>query len=170
VLLDAHLGTALAIAKGTWQQKSRVIPKWVSRADAVVKEFTGDEQERQVLELQLCRGALAVAAGSNEAIEPLPWVKRLLELRDTMGDGIGDPWRRRQIDWDVGQALADALAAAQKRGDATDMLDNATLTAIAATKPTSLQALARIKGIGPAKLEQYGEAVLAVVAEHLDTA
>ena len=129
VLLDAHLGTALAIAKGTWQQKSRVIPKWVSRADAVVKEFTGDEQERQVLELQLCRGALAVSAGSNEAIEPLPWVKRLLELRDTMGDGIGDPWRRRQIDWDVGQALADALAAAQKRGDATDMLDNATLTA-----------------------------------------
>ena len=129
VLLDAHLGTALAIAKGTWQQKSRVIPKWVSRADAVVKEFTGDEQERQVLELQLCRGALAVSAGSNEAIEPLPCVKRLLELRDTMGDGIGDPWRRRQIDWDVGQALADALAAAQKRGDATDMLDNATLTA-----------------------------------------
>ena len=129
VLLDAHLGTALAIAKGTWQQKSRVIPKWVSRADAVVKEFTGDEQERQVLELQLCRGALAVSAGSNEAIEPLPWVKRLLELRDTMGDGIGDPWRRRQMDWDVGQALADALTAAQKRGDATDMLDNATLTA-----------------------------------------
>jgi tetratricopeptide (TPR) repeat protein len=46
-----------------------------------------------------------------------------------MGDGIGDPWRRRQMDWDVGQALADALTAAQKRGDATDMLDNATLTA-----------------------------------------
>ena len=129
VLLDAHLGTALAIAKGTWQQKSRVIPKWISRADAVVKEYTGDEQERQVLELQLCRGALAVSAGSNEAIEPLPWVKRLLELRDHMGDGISDPWRRRQLDWDVGQALADALSAAQKRGDATDMLDNATLTA-----------------------------------------
>ena len=129
VLLDAHLGTALAIAKGTWQQKSRVIPKWISRADAVVKEFPGDEKERQVLELQLCRGAIAVSAGSNEAIEPLPWVKRLLELRDRMGDGIGDPWRRRQLDWDVGQALADALTAAQKRGDATDMLDNATLTA-----------------------------------------
>ena len=129
VLLDAHVGTALAIAKGTWQQKSRVIPKWISRADAVVKEFTGDELERQVLDLQLCRGALAVSAGSNEAIEPLPWVKRLLELRDRMGDSIGDPWRRRQLDWDVGQALAEALTAAQKRGDATDMLDNATLTA-----------------------------------------
>jgi tetratricopeptide (TPR) repeat protein len=129
VILDAHLGTALAIARGTWQQKGRVIPKWISRADAVVKEFKGEESERQTLELQLCRGALAVAAGSAESIEPLPWVKRLLELRDGMGDTVTDPWRRRQIDWDVGQGLADALAAAQKRGDATDMLDNATLTA-----------------------------------------
>jgi hypothetical protein len=46
-----------------------------------------------------------------------------------MGDGIADPWRRRQIDWETGEGLADALTAAQKRGDATDMLDNATLTA-----------------------------------------
>lgn len=129
VLLDAHAGTALAIARGTWQQKSRVIPKWISRAEALVAEFKGEELERQQLEMQLCRGALTVAAGTTEAIEPLPWVKRLLELRDRMGATVPDPWRRRQIDWEVGQGLADALAAAQKRGDATDMLDNATLTA-----------------------------------------
>jgi len=129
VVLDAHLGTALAIAKGSWQQKARVIPKWIGRADAVTAEFTGEDKERQVLELELCRGVLAVAASTSEAVEPLPWVKRLLELRDQMGEGIGDPWRRRQLDWEVGRGLADALAAAQKRGDATDMLDNATLTA-----------------------------------------
>jgi tetratricopeptide (TPR) repeat protein len=129
VLLDAHLGTALGIAKGTWQQKSRVIPKWISRADGIVKDFQGDDHERRMLEIQLCRGALAVAAGTTEAVEPLPWVKRLLELRDQMGGTVPDPWRRRQIDWEVGHGLADALAAAQKRGDATDMLDNATLTA-----------------------------------------
>ncbi|MFM7244015.1 MAG: tetratricopeptide repeat protein [Planctomycetaceae bacterium] len=129
VMLDAHAGTALAIAKGTWQQKSRVIPKWLGRAETIVAEFKGEEQERQQLELQLCRGALAVAAGTTEAVEQLPWVKRLLELRDRMGATVPDPWRRRQIDWEVGQGLADALAAAQKRGDATDMLDNATLTA-----------------------------------------
>ena len=129
VLLDAHLGTALAIAKGTWQQKSRVIPKWISRSETLVEEFKGGDRERMVLEMQLCRGALAAAAGSTEAVEPLPWVKRLLELRDRMGDDVRDPWRRRQIDWEVGQGLGDALIAAQKRGDATDMLDNATLTA-----------------------------------------
>lgn len=129
LLLDAHLGTALAIAKGTWQQKSRVIPKWIVRAEGVVKEFAGSDDERRVLELELCRGALAVAAGSSESIEPLPWVKRLLEVRDAMGETMADPWKRRQVDWEVGQALADALAAAQVRGDASDMLDNATLTA-----------------------------------------
>ncbi len=129
VLLDAHLGTALAIAEGTWQQKSRVIPKWIARGEAVVKEHPGTDRERQILELQLCRGALAVAAASTESVEPLPWVKRLLEVRDTMNETVADPWRRRQIDWDVGQGLADAITAAQLRGDAADMLDNATLTA-----------------------------------------
>jgi tetratricopeptide (TPR) repeat protein len=129
VILDAHLGTALAIAKGTWQQKSRVIPKWISRSEMLVKEFEGSDAERQILELQLCRGALAAAAGSAESIEPLPWVKRLIAVRDQMDSSITDPWRRRQVDWEVGQGLADALASAQKRGDASDMLDNATLTA-----------------------------------------
>jgi len=129
VLLDAHLGTALAIAAGTWQQKSRVIPKWLARAESLVKEFQGSEAERQILELKACRGTLAVTAASTEAIDPLPWVKRLLELRDAMAQTVTDPWRRRQIDWEVGQGLADALTAAQLRGDAADMLDNATLTA-----------------------------------------
>jgi tetratricopeptide (TPR) repeat protein len=129
VLLDAHLGTALAIARGTWQQKPRVIPKWISRSEALVKDFSGTPDEKTVLELQLCRGVLAAAAGTAEAIDPVPWVKRLLEYRDSIDGTISDPWRRRQIDWQVGLALGDALAAAQKRGDAEDMLDNATLTA-----------------------------------------
>jgi tetratricopeptide (TPR) repeat protein len=129
IMLDAHLGTAQAIAQGTWQQKSRVIPKWMARSEAVVAECKAELAVQQTLELQLCRGALAVAAGSADSFEPLPWVKRLLELRDRMGDSVEDPWRRRQIDWEVGLGLLDALAAAQMRGDASDMLDNATLTA-----------------------------------------
>ena len=129
IMLDAHLGTAQAIAEGTWQQKSRVIPKWITRSEAVVAECKAEPSVQQTLELQLCRGALAVAAGSADSLEPLPWVKRLLELRDRMGESVEDPWRRRQIDWEVGLGLLDALTAAQLRGDASDMLDNATLTA-----------------------------------------
>jgi len=129
VLLDAHVGTAQAIAEGTWQQKARVIPKWLARAEALVDDFDGAAADTMILELQLCRGALATAAGSAEATDPMPWVKRLLGLRDRMSEGITDPWKRRQVDWETGQGLNDALTAAQKRGDADDMLDNATLTA-----------------------------------------
>ena len=128
VLLDAHLGTAQAIAQGTWQQKNRVIPKWISRANSIVEKIDRKDPSRDRLELDLTCGVLAVAAGSANAIEAVPWVKRLLAIREKMNDAVTDPWRRRQIDWQVGCGLNDALEAARKRGDAEDMLDNATLT------------------------------------------
>lgn len=129
VLLDAHLGTALAIARGTWQQKSRVIPKWIARSEAIVGEVAADDPSRLHFELTLCRGALAVVAGCSEGVEALPWVKRLLETREKLDAKVQDPWRRRQIDWEVGLGLADAIEGGLKRGDASDMLENATLTA-----------------------------------------
>lgn len=44
------------------------------------------------------------------------------------------------------------------------VLDNATLDAIAESAPGSLVALGRIKGIGPTKLDRYGDDILGVVA------
>ena len=129
VLLDAHLGTALAIAKGTWQQKGRVIPKWIARSETLVADSKTAGRDRDQMEMHLCRGALAAAAGSAEGVESLPWVKRLLEAREKLGASVTDPARRRQIDWEVGRGLADALTASLLRNDASDMLDNATLTA-----------------------------------------
>jgi DNA helicase-2/ATP-dependent DNA helicase PcrA len=43
------------------------------------------------------------------------------------------------------------------------VFDNKTLAAIAAARPGSLGELAEVSGVGPAKLERYGEAVLDVV-------
>ena len=43
---------------------------------------------------------------------------------------------------------------------------DAALEAIAETRPASMADLARIKGIGPAKLDRFGPALLAVVAQH----
>lgn len=45
---------------------------------------------------------------------------------------------------------------------------DATLTAIAEARPASLEELATLAGVGPSKLEKYGEAVLAVLAEDND--
>ena len=44
------------------------------------------------------------------------------------------------------------------------VFDNKTLVAIARNAPSSKTELSRISGIGPAKLEQYGDAVLALLA------
>jgi DNA helicase-2/ATP-dependent DNA helicase PcrA len=42
---------------------------------------------------------------------------------------------------------------------------DATLTAIAEARPKSLEQLAGLAGVGPSKLERYGEAVLQVLAQ-----
>jgi hypothetical protein len=47
---------------------------------------------------------------------------------------------------------------------------NKVLEAIASHQPETLAALEAISGVGPAKLEKYGEAVIAVVAEYLSGA
>ncbi|MEO6867911.1 MAG: ATP-dependent DNA helicase UvrD2 [Gaiellales bacterium] len=44
------------------------------------------------------------------------------------------------------------------------VFDNKTLVAIAAAQPSTLGELAEVTGVGPAKLERYGEAVLDVLA------
>jgi superfamily II DNA helicase RecQ len=43
------------------------------------------------------------------------------------------------------------------------VLSNKTLEAIARVQPGDLDSLARVPGIGPAKLEKYGAQILAVV-------
>jgi superfamily II DNA helicase RecQ len=45
---------------------------------------------------------------------------------------------------------------------------DATLAAIAAARPRSPRALLTVAGVGPVKVERYGDAVLALVGEHAD--
>ena len=46
------------------------------------------------------------------------------------------------------------------------IMSDATLRELALRRPQSLDELAQVKGIGPAKLEHYGEALLRVIREH----
>jgi len=47
------------------------------------------------------------------------------------------------------------------------VLVDATLAGIAEVRPRSVADLARVRGIGPAKIDAYGRALLAIVAEHV---
>ncbi len=46
------------------------------------------------------------------------------------------------------------------------VLADAVLAGIAEVKPRTVPELARVRGIGPAKIDQYGASILAIVAEH----
>ncbi|MEZ5230156.1 MAG: ATP-dependent DNA helicase UvrD2, partial [Acidimicrobiales bacterium] len=76
----------------------------------------------------------------------------------------GDP--QAELD-EQGQARYDRLV--ELRHELRDgkpayvVFDNKTAVAIAAAAPTTLRALGRVKGIGPTKLDKYGEAILRVI-------
>jgi ATP-dependent DNA helicase RecQ len=61
-------------------------------------------------------------------------------------------------------ALREWRAMAADGKPAFTVAHDRTLTAIAATRPTSLDSLARIRGVGPAFIDRYGADVLALVA------
>jgi tetratricopeptide (TPR) repeat protein len=103
---------------------------------------------------------LAVTAASTESCDPLPWVKRLLQVRAKLDGTTTDPWRRRQIDWEIGEGLSDALVATQKRGDAADMLDNATLTA------AYLERGAELRQLTPTERKNLGDLLFRIGILH----
>ena len=59
--------------------------------------------------------------------------------------------------------------ARQARVPAYCIFADRTLLEIAARRPATAEALARVHGVGPSKLEKYGERVLAVVRDANDT-
>jgi DNA helicase II / ATP-dependent DNA helicase PcrA len=75
----------------------------------------------------------------------------------------------------VNEALRDALRVWRKdRADfdsvpAYVVFTNVTLDALSDAAPITLDELRRIPGIGPAKRERYGEAIVALIREHLDS-
>ena len=46
------------------------------------------------------------------------------------------------------------------------VFNDATLRGLAATKPATPEAMLRVPGVGPAKVERYGEAFLAAIRQH----
>lgn len=73
----------------------------------------------------------------------------------------GDVTETSAVAFDLLRSFRDRARAGKP---AYTVFDDKTLAGIATALPTDLAELARVKGVGPAKLEQYGDDVLAVVA------
>ncbi len=61
--------------------------------------------------------------------------------------------------WRTARATADAVPAYV-------VAEDALLAALVAERPASPAALRRVRGMGPKRLERYGEEILSIVARH----
>ncbi len=92
--------------------------------------------------------------------------KRAQPLQVTLSGEDAIPAARDEALYTALRAWRLTLAQKQKVA-AYVIFPDRTLDAIATDKPTSREALERIAGIGPKKLEQYGEVIVQLVQKHL---
>jgi tetratricopeptide (TPR) repeat protein len=116
VLVDAHLGAANDIAWGLWQQKGRVVPKWLAQANELARDLIDNEQADPAIRLKVAREALSAAAGSRGAWDSSDWVQVARSTAATLLDATDDPLRQRTLEWELGVALANLLEFEPQRG------------------------------------------------------
>jgi ATP-dependent DNA helicase RecQ len=160
-------------------------PEVVDLIDALITtrylEQVDIERHRPVVQLTDLGAEVMKGMAELETVPPIPAEllakirggppSGTIEGRDQApgpADAVSEPDRTAPVDPDLVAALK------QWRGQVASaakipphyVLSNATLEEIARSRPSSSDALMAVKGIGPAKLERYGEALLALVERH----
>ncbi|HEY2761257.1 MAG TPA: hypothetical protein VGI75_10950, partial [Pirellulales bacterium] len=128
LLVDAHLAVANDIACGYWQQKEKIVPKWLERARAYAEDCIAHEDAEPALRLHLAQGALAACAGAEGKVDSVPWARMALQAGKPLIAVAQDPWTKLAIQWQLGVALADGLVADELRGAVQHSLPNTSLT------------------------------------------
>jgi tetratricopeptide (TPR) repeat protein len=127
VLVCAQLGVANDVAWGFWQQKDKVVPKWLVAAHEVAEDLIDQEGADESLHLLVLRRALAASAGTQGKLDPVMWTKEAVKTARRLIDTSDDGWRRGRLEWELGLALYDALQADQARGYHDHALSNSSL-------------------------------------------
>jgi len=127
VLLDANLAVANDIAWGEWQQKQTAVPRWLERGLAVARDLIAKEEADDEALFAVYRQALAACAGTQGQLDPTDYAKQALATSKKLITVADDPWRRQRLEWELGQALYDALQADQARGLQGHALANSAL-------------------------------------------
>jgi len=125
---------------------------------------------RPVARALIARDALRADAYGGLSFGPA--ARPILKGEEELHVGVPPPRKRRGRDRDSGPAdpLFDALRearralAAESGVPAYVIFHDSTLREIAAARPRNLAELAKVNGVGEAKLARYGDAMLAAVA------
>jgi len=122
VLIDAHLGAAQDIAWGPWNQKEVAIAKWLQRASALADDLVRSDGGSAELRFRVASRALAAYTGLQGKLDPTEWVEAALKAGQELLGAAGDSMQKRQLQWDLGMALYDAVQLYQMRRQYDDAL------------------------------------------------
>ncbi|MGN6722815.1 MAG: ATP-dependent DNA helicase UvrD2 [Marmoricola sp.] len=149
-----HLQVSWALARNPGGQSRRRPSRFLDglRPASITDQPRGGRsperrKSRSVAVCRICRRPLATAAERNRGYCvdcPIPYEPELFDALKA--------WRRQRSEDDNVPAYV--------------VFSDATLEAIAEIKPGSSEALLRVKGVGPGKLERYGAEVLEVLSEN----
>ena len=149
-----HLGISWATARSPGQRARRsasrfldgVRPTGSAAADRpAAARASGRSKSKGVAKCRVCGKALVEASDRK--------LGRCFDCPSSLDEALFDRLREWRKD-----------LAAEQKVPAYVIFTDATLTAIAETKPSDRSALSRISGVGAAKLEKYGDAVLELCA------
>ena len=140
------------------EEERRLFHVAITRASGHVTIVTGAHPSPFVAELTTEPSAGRVVSSHRPEPTSKPSTRTTSTGDDPAADLDADGQRRFAALRDLRNDLRDGKPAYV-------VFDNKTLAAIARTAPTTLRELGRISGVGPAKLERYGNAVIELIAD-----
>ncbi len=117
LLVEAHLAIAVGVAKGDWEEKSKIVPQWIERASALSEEMIAAEPSNLPLRLQVAVSALAAAASFEQPIDPLLWVEEAEDTAQKLKENTDDELLRDQYDWQLGLVYFQAAQIEHRRSE-----------------------------------------------------
>ncbi|MBA4019592.1 MAG: hypothetical protein C0483_20705 [Pirellula sp.] len=121
-LIEAHLAIADDVAWGDFQAKEAATARWLVKAENLAKQGILEDRLSPYLILEVYQRGLGACVGTPGAVDPLDWAERLERTTAAALQDCKDPLKRRQIQFEAGLGLYDALQALHARGDVDNAL------------------------------------------------
>jgi tetratricopeptide (TPR) repeat protein len=132
LLVEAHVAVAYDIAWGNWQQKAKVVPRWIERATSFCDNLIAQDFGEECVRLQLFEQSLHAYAGMKDAPDVTTTVDAMQKLARELSAAATDPRQSEVMQWQLGEALSSAMAICQQHGrsDAATQLGQLALACI----------------------------------------
>lgn len=122
LLMEAHLSVAHDVGWGRWQQKPKVVAKWLEHAAAYAEHLSPSDRGPSETHLRLNEGALSALAGINDPPDPKQWLDAAKLHGKKLYDAATDDAYRAHLAWHLGLALHDGVEIQASRRQKDDAL------------------------------------------------